>query len=157
WTIGKCISVALDILQPLPDPLPSDIRAGRNFMDLLTALREIHRPSSYASLSSARARLTYDEALAVQGALVQRKRRAAPGPPVPRSGRADGLLDAFDAGLPYELTQGQREVGDQIAQDLAVAHPMHRLLQGEVGSGKTVCALRGMLQVVDAGGQSAIL
>ncbi|HEX7745757.1 MAG TPA: ATP-dependent DNA helicase RecG, partial [Micromonosporaceae bacterium] len=71
--------------------------------------------------------------------------------------RSDGLLDAFDAGLPYELTKGQRGVGEEIATDLDTAHPMHRLLQGEVGSGKTVCAVRGMLQVVDAGGQAALL
>jgi ATP-dependent DNA helicase RecG len=67
------------------------------------------------------------------------------------------LLDAFDAALPYELTTGQRAVGAEIAEDLARPHPMHRLLQGEVGSGKTVCAVRAMLQVVDSGGQAALL
>ena len=76
---------------------------------------------------------------------------------MPRPARPDGLLAEFDAALPYVLTQGQVSVGEEIAADLSAKHPMHRLLQGEVGSGKTLCALRGMLQVVDAGGQAAIL
>src|SRR5262249_57170407 len=83
--------------------------------------------------------------------------RAADWPARPRPGRPGGLLTAFDAGLPYQLTEGQRVVGTEIAEDLARPHPMHRLLQGEVGSGKTVCALRAMLQVVDAGGQAVLL
>src|SRR5436309_3443022 len=85
------------------------------------------------------------------------KRRAADWPAVPRLRRSGGLLDAFEAALPYQLTEGQRAVGVEIAEDLSRPHPMHRLLQGEVGSGKTVCALRAMLQVVDAGGQAALL
>ena len=88
---------------------------------------------------------------------MQRKHRAADWPARPRPARPGGLLDAFDARLPYELTAGQRDVGVEIAADLAAPHPMHRLLQGEVGSGKTVVALRAMLQVVDAGGQAALL
>src|SRR5205807_3286926 len=71
--------------------------------------------------------------------------------------RAGGLADAFEERLPFTLTEGQREVGDVIAAELAAAHPMHRLLQGEVGSGKTVVALRAMLQVLDSGGQAALL
>jgi ATP-dependent DNA helicase RecG len=105
----------------------------------------------------ARNRLKWDEAFAVQISLVQRKMRAAQWPAVPRPHRDDGLLAAFDAELPFPLTRGQRSVGEEIAHDLAAEHPMHRLLQGEVGSGKTVCALRGMLQVVDCGAQAAIL
>ena len=93
----------------------------------------------------------------MQLTLVQRKLPRRPRPGRPAAPREDGLLAAFDARLPYELTDGQREVGEEIAADLAAPHPMHRLLQGEVGSGKTVCALRAMLQVVDAGGQAALL
>jgi ATP-dependent DNA helicase RecG len=137
--------------------MPSRIRAQRRLMPLDRALHEIHRPSSRESLYAAKARLTWDEALAVQVSLVQRKQRAQEHPAVPRPPRTGGLLTTFDASLPYTLTEGQVAVGRQLAEDLARSYPMHRLLQGEVGSGKTVCALRGMLQVVDAGGQAAIL
>src|SRR5919199_5921730 len=74
-----------------------------------------------------------------------------------RRRRTDGIFDAFDARLPFDLTDGQRRVEKEILDDLAADHPMHRLLQGEVGSGKTVVALRAMLRVVDSGGQAALL
>ncbi|HEU4423453.1 MAG TPA: ATP-dependent DNA helicase RecG [Pilimelia sp.] len=157
WTVARCVRVALDTLAPPEDPLPATVRASRNLIGLAAALREIHRPSSREELARARRRLKWDEAFAVQLTLVQRKHRAASWPARPRPRTGAGLLGAFDAALPYQLTDGQRAVGDEIAVDLASAHPMHRLLQGEVGSGKTVCALRAMLQVVDAGGQAALL
>src|SRR4029450_2609334 len=114
-------------------------------------------PPPREALAAARERLTWDEALAVQVSLVQRKWRAAAWPAVPRPRRDGGLADAFDAVLPFRLTRGQTVVGNELARALAAPHPMHRLLQGEVGSGKTVCALRAVLQVVDAGGQAALL
>jgi ATP-dependent DNA helicase RecG len=157
WVIARCVRVALDMLEPPPDPLPSALRAARKLADLPTALRLIHQPDSFESLGTARRRLKWDEAFAVQVALVQRKLRARDWPAKPRPGRPDGLLAEFDAALPYTLTGGQRAVGAQIAAELDTPHPMHRLLQGEVGSGKTLCALRAMLQVVDAGGQAALL
>jgi ATP-dependent DNA helicase RecG len=157
WEIAKAIRVLLEILPPPPDPLPASLRARHRLMDLPTALRLIHRPSSWAEQGAARKRLIWDEALAVQISLVRRKRQASATPALPRPPKSDGLLAAFDAALPYELTAGQLEIGAEIAADLAATHAMHRLLQGEVGSGKTVCALRGMLQVVDAGGQAALL
>ncbi|MFB9234264.1 ATP-dependent DNA helicase RecG [Plantactinospora siamensis] len=157
WVIARCVRVVLDTLAPPADPLPATVRATRNLIDLGTALREIHRPTTKEDLYRARRRLKWDEAFAVQLTLVQRKHRAASWPARPRPRRDDGLLAAFDGLLPYELTAGQRDVGEEVAADLAIAHPMHRLLQGEVGSGKTVCALRAMLQVVDAGGQAALL
>ncbi len=157
WVIARCVRVVLDTFEPPPDPLPSPLRARRKLLDLGTALRQIHRPESRPSLGMAQRRLKWDEAFAVQVALVQRKLRALDWPAAPRPRRDDGLLDTFDAALPYELTEGQRTVGAEIAEDLGRPHPMHRLLQGEVGSGKTVCALRAMLQVVDAGGQAALL
>ncbi|NJP30833.1 ATP-dependent DNA helicase RecG [Micromonospora thermarum] len=157
WVIARCVRVVLDTVTPPDDPLPATVRATRNLVGLDTALREIHRPSSKEALYRARRRLKWDEAFAVQLTLVQRKHRAAARPARPRPAAPGGLLDAFDARLPYELTRGQRDVGAEIATDLATAHPMHRLLQGEVGSGKTVVALRAMLQVVDAGGQAALL
>ncbi len=157
WVIARCVRVVLDTLTPPEDPLPASVRAERRLAGIAKALREIHRPSSREALAVARRRLKWDEAFAVQLTLAQRKRRAADWPARPRPPRPGGLLAAFDAALPYELTDGQRRVGEEVAADLAVAHPMHRLLQGEVGSGKTLCALRAMLQVVDAGGQAAML
>ncbi|KXK63155.1 ATP-dependent DNA helicase RecG [Micromonospora rosaria] len=157
WVIARCVRVVLDTFTPPDDPLPSSVRAGRNLVGIGPALREIHRPSSKEELYRARRRLKWDEAFAVQLTLVQRKIRAAARPAKARPPRPGGLLDRFDARLPYELTPGQRTVGAEIAADLGTAHPMHRLLQGEVGSGKTVVALRAMLQVVDAGGQAALL
>jgi ATP-dependent DNA helicase RecG len=157
WVIARCVRVVLDTFTPPDDPLPATVRASRKLIGLGAALREIHRPSTKEDLYRARRRLKWDEAFAVQLTLVQRKHRAASWPARSRPRRDDGLLAAFDGRLPYELTAGQRDVGDEIATDLASAHPMHRLLQGEVGSGKTVCALRAMLQVVDAGGQAVML
>ncbi|MFY1655312.1 ATP-dependent DNA helicase RecG [Solwaraspora sp. WMMB762] len=157
WVIARCVRTVLDVLTPPEDPMPAAVRASRNLLGLHPALRQIHRPADEPELFQARRRLKWDEAFAVQLTLVQRKLRAADWPARPRPRADAGLLAAFDARLPYELTDGQRRIGEEIAADLSTAHPMHRLLQGEVGSGKTVCALRAMLQVVDAGGQAALL
>ncbi|MEV0841278.1 ATP-dependent DNA helicase RecG [Actinocatenispora sera] len=157
WTVARCVRVALDTLEPPPDPLPESLRADHELVGLAAALHDIHRPSSWQARAAARKRLTFDEAFALQLTLVQRKARAADWPAVQRPRRTDGVLAAFDARLPYQLTDGQLAVGEEVAEDLARPHPMHRLLQGEVGSGKTVCALRAMLQVVDSGGQAVLL
>ncbi|GIE83302.1 ATP-dependent DNA helicase RecG [Actinoplanes philippinensis] len=157
WVIAKCVRTLLDTFEPPDDPMPAGIRAARNLVGIGTALREIHRPSSEPSLYSAKHRLKWDEAFAVQLTLVQRRAKAAAAPGTARPRADAGLLAKFDASLPYELTEGQRDVGEEIAADLARPHPMHRLLQGEVGSGKTLVSVRAMLQVVDAGGQAALL
>ena len=157
WTIARYVREVLETFQSPADPLPGTVRASRNLIGIGKALREIHRPSSDKDLQLARYRLKWDEAFAVQLTLVQRKARAAAAPGRSRPRTDAGLLAAFDAALPYELTEGQARVGEEIAADLARAHPMHRLLQGEVGSGKTLVAVRAMLQVVDAGGQAALL
>jgi ATP-dependent DNA helicase RecG len=157
WTISRYVRKVLEKLGRIDDPLPLATKADRNLIDLASALHEIHRPSDRAMLAASRKRLKWDEAFAVQLTLVQRKARAAQWPANPRPPRPSGLLERFDASLPYVLTRGQRDVGAEISLDLSSPHPMHRLLQGEVGSGKTVCALRAMLQVVDAGGQAALL
>jgi ATP-dependent DNA helicase RecG len=156
FAIRKTILTFLEIVTP-DDPFPSELRAARGLLDLPTALRWIHRPEDYEQVGAARKRLKWDEAFAVQLSLVQRKKRAESVSAAARPVRAGGILSTFDSSLPYELTDGQRAVGERIAADLAGAHPMHRLLQGEVGSGKTVVALRAMLQVVDAGAQAALL
>jgi ATP-dependent DNA helicase RecG len=117
----------------------------------------MHEPDDREHWSAARRRLAWDEALGVQLALAQRRWLSDSNPAVPRQHRSGGLLEAFDAALPFTLTAGQREIGDVLTEELGRPHPMHRLLQGEVGSGKTVVALRAMLQTVDAGGQAALL
>ena len=157
WTIARLVRLLLDTLEPPADPLPPALRHRHGLMELPVALREVHRPTSLTAMAAARHRLKWDEAFAVQLTLVQRKIRAKASPAVPRHRKPDGLLAEFDKSLPFQLTQGQQAVGEEIAKDLETPHPMHRLLQGEVGSGKTLCALRAMLQVVDAGGQAALL
>src|SRR5207302_11446801 len=142
---------------PVPDPVPVEIRARRGLPDYETALRAMHRPESRDAWYAARRRLTWDEALGLQLALAQRRAAAAANPAVPRPARSGGLRESFDDRLPFTLTEGQRVIGDVLTDELSRAHPMHRLLQGEVGSGKTIVALRAMLQVVDAGGQAALL
>ena len=157
WKILMSIRIVLDTLDVDDDPLPDDVRDRHGFPDLLAALRLIHHPDSLDDVAVAERRLRYDEALALQTALAQRRADAVRLPALARPVRAGGLADAFDAGLPFALTDGQRRVGAELSADLAREHPMHRLLSGEVGSGKTVVALRAMLQVVDAGGQAALL
>lgn len=157
WDLTNAIRTVLDVVSMPDDPLPAALREMRRLVPLAVALRDIHRPPSWEALGPARRRLKWDEAFAVQLTLVQRRRQALAWPAVARPRRPGGLLEQFDAALPYELTAGQREVGEQLAAELAQPHPMHRLLQGEVGSGKTVCAIRAALQVVDAGGQAALL
>ena len=157
WDIAKSLRVVLDTLDLDGDPVPADVRRARSLIGLEDALRQIHRPGSWAEWGQARKRLAWDEALGVQLALAQRRAAAAADPAQARPPREGGLLDAFDSRLPFQLTAGQRAVGATIATELGRSHPMHRLLQGEVGSGKTVVALRAMLQVVDAHGQAALL
>ncbi|MDL4818823.1 ATP-dependent DNA helicase RecG [Actinomadura opuntiae] len=156
-TIGKSVGMVLDQLDLSADPMPETLLRRRDLIGLREAYEGIHRPKSWDELSRARARLKWDEAFVVQVALAQRRLAAAALPAKPRPPSFGGVLAEFDARLPFELTKGQREVGDEIAADLALEHPMHRLLQGDVGAGKTVIALRAMLQVVDGGGQAALL
>jgi ATP-dependent DNA helicase RecG len=161
WDLPKYTRAVLTWLAEreaqLADPLPERLRAQQGLIGLGQALREIHRPSGWDEVHAAQRRLRWEEAFVLQTALVRRRLDVRRLPATPRQARPDGLLTAFDERLPFELTEGQRAVGAEIAADLARAHPMHRLLQGDVGSGKTVVALRAMLTVVDAGGQAALL
>ncbi|TMQ97107.1 ATP-dependent DNA helicase RecG [Actinomadura soli] len=156
-TIGTSVGTVLDQLDLPADPMPAPLLRRRGLIGLREAYEGIHRPQSWEELGRAKKRLKWDEAFVVQVALAQRRLAAAALPATPRPPSFGGLQAEFDARLPFELTKGQREVGDEIAADLALEHPMHRLLQGDVGSGKTVVALRAMLQVVDGGGQAALL
>lgn len=157
WKIGKALQTVLPTAQEAVDPLPESLRRGRGLVPLPEALLKIHRPHTKADIEDARARLKWDEAFVLQVALARRRHADAQLPAVPRKPTPDGLLTAFDARLPFTLTEGQQRVSREIFDDLATDHPMHRLLQGEVGSGKTMVALRAMLAVVDAGGQAAML
>ncbi|MFE3389733.1 ATP-dependent DNA helicase RecG [Streptomyces anulatus] len=157
WRIAKAVDAVLPSAQDAVDPLPASLREGRGFTPLPEALLKVHRPQSKADIEDARARLKWDEAFVLQVALARRRYADTQLPAAARRPVADGLLDAFDAKLPFTLTEGQEKVSKEIFDDLATEHPMHRLLQGEVGSGKTMVALRAMLTVVDAGGQAAML
>jgi ATP-dependent DNA helicase RecG len=156
WQIRKAIRTALEMVD-VPDVVPQALRDKHRLIGLSDALRSIHGPVDWPEVERARARLRYDEAFLLQVVLAQRRALAALEPTTPRTPRADGLLAAFDATLPFTLTAGQQEVSHELFMDLASRVPMHRLLQGEVGSGKTVVALRAMLAVVDSGGQAALL
>jgi ATP-dependent DNA helicase RecG len=157
WRIAKCIETILDVLDVGADPLPDEVRERHQLMGFAEAIRAVHLPVEDKDWLRARERLKWDEAFVIQAVLAQRRRAAAALPAMPRPAEAGRIAADFDASLPFRLTNGQRAAGETIANDLACAHPMHRLLQGEVGSGKTVIAVRAMLQVVDAGGQAALL
>ncbi len=158
WKIATAVRVVLDQLpDDIDDPLPEVTRARNDLPALAPALRRVHVPQSRDEVREAVERLKWDEAFVLQTVLAQRRTAAAALPATPRVPVAGGLLEAFDARLPFTLTAGQVSVGATIADDLARAHPMHRLLQGEVGSGKTLVALRAMLTVVDSGGQAVLL
>ncbi|MFF3616369.1 ATP-dependent DNA helicase RecG [Streptomyces sp. NPDC002580] len=157
WKIAKAVQTVLPSAQEAVDPLPDPLRDGRGLVPLPEALLKIHRPHTKADVHDARARLKWDEAFVLQVALARRRHADSQLPAVARVPAPDGLLTAFDAKLPFTLTEGQRKVSKEIFDGLAIEHPMHRLLQGEVGSGKTLVALRAMLAVVDAGGQAAML
>ncbi|WP_374456442.1 ATP-dependent DNA helicase RecG [Nocardioides sp.] len=157
WDLQKVVSTALDLVTGVPDVFTPELRERFEVLSIMQALRWIHAPDEWSELGAAQKRFRFEEALVLQ--LVLARRRAAHRQQGARSRalRTDGVLAAFDARLPFELTQGQREIGDLVAEELGRDHPMNRLLQGEVGSGKTLVALRAMLQVVDAGGQAALL
>ena len=155
--VADAVRIVLDVLGEVPERLPTSLRAQHALLPAAQAFRWVHRPEDRAQHGAAVKRLRFDEAFVVQAALAQRRaeQRALAGRA--RPGRAGGILDAFDARLPFELTAGQRRVAGELDADLRADAPMHRLLQGEVGSGKTVVALRAVLQVVDSGGQAALL
>ena len=157
WKIAQCIELAIGALDEVPDYLPDSVREKYGYPTLHQALVQLHNPVDLDSAEKARQRLTFDEAFMLQLLLLTRRRELKNLDAVARPAITGGLLDAFDESLPFQLTSGQRTVAEEIAHDLAQPHPMHRLLQGEVGSGKTVVALRAMLSVIDNGGQAALL
>ena len=157
WKIAQCVRLALNSLEDIPDYVPKELLEELNFPDFMRALREVHEPTSAESAERARQRLTFDEALLMQLFLVLRRLEVRAATTKIRKPKSDGLLAAFDKRMPFELTAGQKQVWSEITSDLSSSHPMYRLLQGDVGSGKTIIALRAMLAVVDSGGQAALL
>ena len=155
WQLAKAIGVVLDTLPPVDDPVPSELRASRELVDFRRALELIHRPETDADWHRAQDALRFQEAFVLQAALLRQRaeRRSEAAKP-----RTPGRFSAeFEERLPFVLTNDQLAVGTEIARDLADGAPMNRLVQGEVGSGKTLVALRAMLAVADSGGQSAFL
>jgi ATP-dependent DNA helicase RecG len=157
WKISQCMQLAIGSLEQVEDFLPETIRQKHGYPTLHQALVQLHQPADLDHAELARERLTFDEAFLLQSLLVLRRNELKKLNSNPIKKIAAGLLDSFDASLPFELTAGQKAVSKEIESDLSQAHPMHRLLQGEVGSGKTIVALRAMLSVVDNGGQAALL
>ena len=157
WDIYSCVRQVLDVLDPVDDPLPADLRAEHHLISEDEALRAIHLAEDERERRRARERLTFDEAVGLQWALVTRRHGelSESGPPAPP--RPDGLAAELLRRLPFELTAGQRDVLDVLSDGLAATRPLNRLLQGEVGSGKTIVAVLAMLQMVDAGYQCALL
>ena len=157
WKISQCAQLAIGSLEEIQDFLPASIREKHNYPSLHQALVQLHQPADLDHAELSRERLTFDEAFLLQSLLVMRRIELKKLNSTSRKRISGGLLDAFDATLPFELTAGQLAVCKEIESDLSQPHPMHRLLQGEVGSGKTIVALRAMLAVVDSGGQAALL
>jgi ATP-dependent DNA helicase RecG len=157
WKISQCAQLAIGSLEEINDFLPTSIREKHNYPSLHQALVQLHQPADLDHAELSRERLTFDEAFLLQSLLVMRRIELKKLNSTSRKRISGGLLDAFDATLPFELTAGQVAVCKEIESDLSQPHPMHRLLQGEVGSGKTIVALRAMLAVVDSGGQAALL
>jgi len=154
WQVRKIIADVIARLGAVPDPLPADLRRRDDLLDARTALVQAHTPQVPEQVAPAYATLRMHEAFVLQAALLQHRVQVRALAATPRR---PGALTAFDAALPFERTPDQIEVGDTIAADLQHEWPMNRLVQGEVGSGKTLVALRAMLQVAESGGQSALI
>lgn len=157
WMIQKSLAVALDTLEEIPEEIPADLVIKHKLLSARQALEQIHRPASDQKWREARTSLTYREAFSLQAELLRRKIALESTPAVSRTGNTHNFLSSFDSDLPFSLTAGQKQVGEEISVDLSNSYPMNRLLQGEVGSGKTLVALRAMLKVADSEGQSALL
>jgi ATP-dependent DNA helicase RecG len=157
WKVMQCVNLALESIDDVPDYLPIEIAQEFKYPSLKKAFLDIHQPPDLESAENARQRLTFDEALLLQLLLGQRRNEILKLSTKSRTPNTPVLVAAFEAKLPFKYTAGQIEINAEIEKDLSNKYPMHRLLQGEVGSGKTVVALRAMLSVVDSSGQAALL
>lgn len=157
WQIQAAIDVVLASADELIDPIPAELVIKHGFMTKLESLHAIHQPKDHNEIHRATQRIKYEEAFILLALMRQRKSQAKLSIAQARSGSEGVALFEFDDSLPFELTRGQREVGNEISQDLARSIPMTRLLQGDVGSGKTIVSIRAMLNVISSGGQVALL
>ncbi len=157
WEVRRAVNQALDRLKHMPETLPEEILAERGFPPIKQALEKVHRPQEMAEVNSGLARLRYEELFYFQTLIAMRRKILDRGTRGEALGMAGELSAAFPACLPFQLTGDQKKVIDEIEADLSKAHPMHRLLQGDVGSGKTVVSLYAMLRAADAGKQAAIM
>jgi ATP-dependent DNA helicase RecG len=157
WMIQRALGIVLDTLEPIPDEVSTDLQKKHKLLSINEALEKIHRPTTKNEITSAKKTLVYREAFLLQANLIQRRLDNEQAPATARTNKSGGYVERFDSALPFTLTAGQTEVGSEITSDIAKTYPMNRLLQGEVGSGKTLVALRAMLAVADSDGQSALL
>ncbi|WP_130179103.1 ATP-dependent DNA helicase RecG [Cryobacterium sp. SO1] len=157
WQIAKLIVKVIEKLGPIEDPIPERLRREQGLLEHRDALVRIHRPATDEDWNEARATLRFTEAFVLQCVLVQQHTEHRALRTRSRQPVAGGYLERFDAALPFALTVDQEITGAEILRDIALTAPMNRLVQGEVGSGKTVVALRAMLAVADSGGQTALL
>ncbi|WP_374929807.1 ATP-dependent DNA helicase RecG [Kytococcus sedentarius] len=158
--VNNSATLVLHALDEAPDVVPLGVAAAAGSGTEMTALEAwtaLHRPADWSDVARGRNRLRYSEAFELQVVLARLRVRHEADPATPRPRREGGVAERFDAALPFALTGAQERVGQEIAAELERTHPMHRLLQGDVGSGKTMVALRAMLQAVDSGGQAALL
>ena len=155
WQIQRAIALVLDVLDDVPEPLPAEVIQSEGLLPLKGAWEKIHRPQEESDWRSARETLRFHEAYVLQVALVARRRHARSFSSIKRvrGPLTEGFLDS----LPFSLTEDQKTVLQEVEADMATGHPMNRLLQGEVGSGKTVVSLAAMVLVAESGGQTALL
>lgn len=158
WTTQKAIAVVLDQLKfrPLPDPLPAEIRKEQGLLEINTALEQIHHPQTRADYQAARSRFRYEEAFVLQAALAERRQELAEDAPVLKE-LPGGFTERVAASLPFALTDFQQQALADIGERLQSPRPMNLLLQGDVGSGKTVVSLLAMLRAVDGGRQGIFM
>ena len=158
WDIAKWMDEVLERAGEFADPLAGEVRTRFDLTDRTTAFRAIHVPESMADVEIARRRLVFDELLRVQLALVERKRQMEEtSPGIVHEEAPGGMVDQFRERLPFPLTAAQVRVIDEIRADMAEPHPMHRLLQGDVGAGKTLVAVAMLLTALDGGHQGALM
>lgn len=153
----RAIHNALLRSRPIEDPIPEELTKALNLMSRDNAFFDIHFPEDMEKIGPARDRLVYDELFRVEVALALQKRRQINDAKGIEHRPTGELVNQFFAGLPYELTGAQERVLGDIVHDMSLPHPMHRLLQGEVGSGKTVVAVAAMLSAIEGGWQTAIM
>ncbi len=157
WALARVVSLILEGLGDVPESIPESIRQSEQLLSTREALSKIHQPVTDQDWRNARDTLRFHEAFLLQLALLAKKRDEMSTTAVARAVSQGSLLEMFDAQLPFRLTEEQHSVGQIISEELSETAPMHRLVQGEVGSGKTIVALRAMLQVAETGGQAALL